>query len=71
MPGTVSEEADYNERRRVCDLGYLRHLFKKDDGSVGYRCPAESPAAAVAEAASLSSALASRKLPPWTASAAI
>ena len=39
--GTMSEPAEYNERRRVCDIGYLRHLFRKDDGSVGYRCPAE------------------------------
>lgn len=28
-------------RVRVCDLGYLRHLYRKDDGSVGYRCPSE------------------------------
>lgn len=25
---------------RICDLGYLRHVYKKDDGSIGYRCPA-------------------------------
>jgi len=41
MPGTVSEDADYTARRRVCDLGYLRQLFRKDDGTVGYRCAAE------------------------------
>lgn len=28
-------------RTRVCDLGYLRHLYKKPDGAVGYRCPSE------------------------------
>ncbi|MCZ7528716.1 MAG: nitronate monooxygenase [Acidimicrobiia bacterium] len=28
-------------RRRVCDLGYLRVAYRKADGSVGYRCPAE------------------------------
>jgi nitronate monooxygenase len=44
LPGTMSEESDYKERRRVCDLGYLRHLFKKPDGTIGYRCPAESAA---------------------------
>jgi len=27
-------------RERVCNLRFLRTLFKKDDGSVGYRCPA-------------------------------
>ncbi len=31
----------YESRERVCDLGYLRTLYKKEDGSVGYRCPAE------------------------------
>jgi nitronate monooxygenase len=41
VEGTMSEESDYLARKRVCDLGYLRHLFKKEDGSVGYRCPAE------------------------------
>ncbi len=28
-------------RTRVCDLGYLRHLYRKADGGVGYRCPSE------------------------------
>jgi NAD(P)H-dependent flavin oxidoreductase YrpB (nitropropane dioxygenase family) len=28
-------------RIRVCDLGYLRHLYRKPDGAVGYRCPSE------------------------------
>jgi nitronate monooxygenase len=42
LKGTMSEAEDYQSRRRVCDLGYLRNLFRKDDGTVGYRCPAES-----------------------------
>lgn len=25
---------------RACDLGYLRHVYEKDDGTLGYRCPA-------------------------------
>ncbi len=25
---------------RACDLGYLRHVFAKEDGSLDYRCPA-------------------------------
>ncbi len=41
MPGTLSEQSSYEARTRVCDLGYLRHLYRKDDGTVGYRCPAE------------------------------
>ncbi|HPS76914.1 MAG TPA: nitronate monooxygenase [Thermoanaerobaculaceae bacterium] len=44
LEGTMSELMEYLRRPRVCDLGFLRHLYKKEDGSVGYRCPAE-PAA--------------------------
>ena len=35
-------ELDCNRRmeaRRPCDLGYLRHVYKKDDGTISYRCP--------------------------------
>jgi NAD(P)H-dependent flavin oxidoreductase YrpB (nitropropane dioxygenase family) len=39
--GTMSEATEYASRTRICDLGYLRHLYRKADGSVGYRCPAE------------------------------
>jgi nitronate monooxygenase len=38
---SLSEETNYQARSRICDLGYLRHLYRKADGSVGYRCPAE------------------------------
>jgi len=41
LKGSLSEEKEYQKRIRVCDLGYLRHMYKKPDGSVGYRCPAE------------------------------
>ena len=41
LPGTTSEEAEYNARGRICDLGYLRELYKREDGTLGYRCPAE------------------------------
>ena len=41
IEGTVSESAGYDARNRICDLGYLRHLYRRDDGSIGYRCPAE------------------------------
>jgi len=40
VPNTLSEASAFSERARVCDLGYLRHLYDTDDG-VGYRCPAE------------------------------
>lgn len=41
IPGTLSEAQLYGTRNRICDLGYLRHAYRKDDGTVGYRCPAE------------------------------
>jgi len=41
VAGTVSDEAVYTNRARVCDLGYLRQPYRRDDGDVGYRCPAE------------------------------
>jgi nitronate monooxygenase len=44
LDGTVSDPAVYEQRARVCDLGYLRQAYVKPDGAVGYRCPAE-PAA--------------------------
>lgn len=41
VDGTLSQAETYEERGRICDLGYLRHLYRKDNGEVGYRCPAE------------------------------
>lgn len=41
LPGTISEEGLYLQRQRICDLGYLRHAYKKEDGTIGQRCPAE------------------------------
>jgi nitronate monooxygenase len=41
VSGSISESAAYAARERICDLGYLRRLYRKADGSVGYRCPAE------------------------------
>ena len=28
-------------RERVCDLGYLRVAYRREDGRIGYRCPGE------------------------------
>jgi len=39
--GTASDAGVYAERKRGCDLGYLRQPYRRADGSVGYRCPAE------------------------------
>ena len=33
MEKTLSEAALYQERPRICDLGYLRHLYRKPDGT--------------------------------------
>ncbi|MCP4966758.1 MAG: nitronate monooxygenase, partial [bacterium] len=41
IAGTLSDETVYDERRRVCDLGALRMPYKTENGSIGYRCPAE------------------------------
>jgi nitronate monooxygenase len=41
MEGTLSTAEQYAARTRICDLGYLRHLYRKADGTPGYRCPAE------------------------------
>jgi NAD(P)H-dependent flavin oxidoreductase YrpB (nitropropane dioxygenase family) len=41
MEGTHSDAATYEQRTRTCDLGYLRHAYKKPDGTIGWRCPSE------------------------------
>lgn len=41
VEGSLSEKAIYEARERVCDLGYLRTAFRKQDGSLGFRCAAE------------------------------
>jgi len=41
LPGTLSDESIRGSRIRNCDLGYLRIPFRRNDSSVGYRCPAE------------------------------
>lgn len=44
LPGTLSDASVYAQRTRLCDLGYLRRAYRKDDGTVGYRCPGEPEA---------------------------
>ena len=41
MPDTMSSEEDYQARTRVCDLGYLRSMYRMEDGRIGYRCASE------------------------------
>ncbi|RKY21296.1 MAG: nitronate monooxygenase [Planctomycetota bacterium] len=38
---TISHATVYAERKRICDLGYLRHGYRREDGKVGWRCPSE------------------------------
>lgn len=41
IEGTNAIPEAYQRRKRVCDLGYLRTAFKRDDGRIDYRCAAE------------------------------
>ncbi len=41
LEGTYSSFNIYQERKRVCDLGYLRDPYAAEDGKIGYRCSAE------------------------------
>ncbi|MEZ0392228.1 MAG: nitronate monooxygenase [Pseudobdellovibrionaceae bacterium] len=41
LTGSMSETSVYEKRRRICDLGYLRHAYQAADGKIGLRCPAE------------------------------
>ncbi|HHQ49454.1 MAG TPA: nitronate monooxygenase [Acidobacteria bacterium] len=41
LPGTLSDTAVYRARPRRCDLGMLRSLVRREDGSLVLRCPAE------------------------------
>jgi nitronate monooxygenase len=41
LEGTSSSFPIYQERKRVCDLGYLREAYSAPDGNIGYRCSAE------------------------------
>ncbi len=49
LPGSLSEEAPYEDRPRVCDLGYLREVVRTDEGKLAYRCASEPVADYVAK----------------------
>ena len=38
---TITIESNEPERERVCDLGYLRVAYERDDQTIGWRCPSE------------------------------
>ncbi len=41
LEGTLSERTRYEQRRRICDLGYLRQAYRTESGTLGWRCSAE------------------------------
>ncbi len=49
LEGTSSAFNIYQERKRVCDLGYLREAYATETGGIGYRCAAEPVATYVAK----------------------
>jgi nitronate monooxygenase len=44
VEGSLSVEDVYENRKRICDLGYLRTPYLHEDGRIGYRCPSEKQA---------------------------
>jgi nitronate monooxygenase len=44
LEGTLSDAAVYNNRNRICDLGFLREAYATANGPIGYRCSAEPTA---------------------------
>ncbi len=38
---TLANPKLYLARERVCDLGYLRHAYKRENGRIGWRCASE------------------------------
>jgi len=41
LEDSLTNEKEYLKRKRVCDLGYLRTAYWREDGRIGYRCAAE------------------------------
>ena len=41
VPDSIADPDAYDARPRRCDLGYLREVYMRSDGALGYRCPAE------------------------------
>ena len=41
LKNTVTDPDCYRERKRCCDLGYLRQSYCKSESEIAYRCPGE------------------------------
>ncbi len=61
-PGTLSDPTVYDERTRVCDLGFLREAYEREDHEVGYRCPAEPASAYTAKGGAIENTVGRRCL---------
>lgn len=49
IEGTLSDDALYRQRQRICNLGFLREAYRRPDGAIGYRCAAAPEAAWLAK----------------------
>jgi nitronate monooxygenase len=41
LDDTLTNPRVYEKRTRICDLGYLRHGYERENHTIGWRCPAE------------------------------
>jgi nitronate monooxygenase len=53
LPGSLADQGVFEARTRICDIGYLQSLYKKEDGTIGYRCSAEPTEVYVAKGGKL------------------
>jgi NAD(P)H-dependent flavin oxidoreductase YrpB (nitropropane dioxygenase family) len=42
LKDTIAEKRVFEMRKKICNLGYLRQAYKKEDGTLDYRCSAEN-----------------------------
>ena len=42
ISNSLSEKHCYEQRERICDVGYLREIARDKNGGIIYRCPAEN-----------------------------
>lgn len=62
LPEAPAGHGPVDSRRRICDLGYLRTIYEREDGSLGYRCPAEPVEAYLAKGGALEDTIGRRCL---------
>lgn len=41
VEGTLSDKELHRNRKRICDIGFLRQAFTRDENNIGFRCPGE------------------------------